>query len=64
MPAAGLATAVEAASVLDLLGRGVTTIRTGGSADNPAIIAANRAVGFLVDEHWVTVRPVGGGASG
>ncbi|OZB89053.1 MAG: hypothetical protein B7X41_04870, partial [Microbacterium sp. 14-71-5] len=59
----GLATAVKAASVLDLLGRGVTTIRTGGSADNPAILAANRAVGFVVDEQWVTLRPAGGAES-
>ena len=60
----GLGTAVKAASVLDLLDRGVRTIRTGGSADNPAIIAANRAVGFVVDERWVTLKPAGGGASG
>lgn len=59
----GLGTAVKAASVLDLLESGVTTIRTGGSADNPAIIGANRLVGFVVDEQWVTLRSGGAAAS-
>ncbi|WP_454051703.1 GNAT family N-acetyltransferase [Cellulomonas sp. Marseille-Q8402] len=53
----GIATAVKAASVLGLLDRGVTTVRTGGSAENAAILAANRAVGFVVDEEWLTLDP-------
>lgn len=57
----GLATAVKAASVLELLEAGVESFRTGGSADNPAILAANRAVGFVVDEEWVTLEPAGAG---
>lgn len=51
----GLATAVKAASLLDLMERGVTDVRTGGSDDNRGIIAANEALGFRVDEHWVTM---------
>ncbi len=31
--------------------------RTGGSADNPAIIAANTALGYVRDEEWVTLEP-------
>lgn len=51
----GLATAVKAASVLDLLHDGVTVVRTGGSADNAAILAANTTLGFVVDEEWLTL---------
>ncbi|WP_066583959.1 acetyltransferase [Cellulomonas timonensis] len=53
----GLSTAVKAASVLDLLDCGVTAFRTGGSSENSAILAANRAVGFEVDEEWLTLAP-------
>lgn len=54
----GLGSQVKAASVLELLGRGIQIIRTGGSAENRAILAANRALGFSVDEEWVTLtRP-------
>lgn len=53
----GLATAVKAASVLDLLLDGVAVVRTGGSADNAAILAANTALGFAVDEEWLTLAP-------
>ncbi|WP_149204130.1 GNAT family N-acetyltransferase [Actinotalea subterranea] len=52
----GLATAVKAASVLALVDDGVAVVRTGGSADNPAILAANRALGFVVDEEWLTLE--------
>lgn len=51
------APAVKAASVLALLDAGVTRFRTGGSADNPAIIAANTALGYVRDEEWVTLEP-------
>lgn len=53
----GLATAAKAASVLDLLLGGVTVVRTGGSADNAAILAANTGLGFVVDEEWLTLAP-------
>ncbi|KTR12709.1 hypothetical protein [Curtobacterium citreum] len=52
----GIGTAVKAASVLALLDAGVTRFRTGGSADNPAIIAANAALGYVRDEEWVTLE--------
>jgi hypothetical protein len=32
-------------------------IRTGGSADNAPIMAANATLGFVIDEHWVTLQP-------
>jgi RimJ/RimL family protein N-acetyltransferase len=55
----GIGTAVKAASVLALLDEDVVRFRTGGSADNPAIIAAGAAVGYLRDEEWVTLESVG-----
>ncbi|MET4052779.1 putative GNAT family acetyltransferase [Frigoribacterium sp. PvP054] len=51
----GLAAAVKSASVLALLDAGVVRFRTGGSADNPAIIAANATLGYVVDETWLTL---------
>ena len=51
----GLATAVKAASVRALLADGVATIRTGGSSGNAGILAAGTAIGFRVDEEWVTL---------
>lgn len=51
----GLGIAVKAASVLTLASEGVTQFRTGGSADNPAILRANDAVGYIQDEEWVTL---------
>ncbi|QAY71705.1 acetyltransferase [Xylanimonas protaetiae] len=51
----GLATAVKAASVLALVAEGVATFRTGGSADNAGSLAANRALGYVVDEEWWTL---------
>ena len=53
----GLATAVKAASVLDMLAHGVRQVRTGGADENVAILAANRAIGFVIDEHWLTLAP-------
>lgn len=53
----GIATALKAASLLRLAADGVRVVRTGGSADNPGIAAANRRLGFVVDERWVTLRP-------
>lgn len=53
----GLATAVKAASLLALMEHGVTLVRTGGSDENHGILAANHALGFCLDEHWVTMSP-------
>jgi hypothetical protein len=52
----GLATAVKAASVLSLLSDGILRFRTGGSAENTAIIAANSRLGYLRDEEWATMK--------
>lgn len=51
----GLATTVKAASVLALLDAGIVRFRTGGSADNAAIVAANASLGYVVDETWLTL---------
>ncbi|MCS5715568.1 acetyltransferase [Herbiconiux sp. CPCC 205716] len=53
----GLGAAVKAASVLALADEGRRMFRTGGSFDNPASIAANRAVGYRLDEEWLTLAP-------
>ncbi|BDZ54528.1 GNAT family N-acetyltransferase [Agromyces marinus] len=51
----GVGAAVKAAPVLALADSGIGVFRTGGSADNPASLAANRSVGYVVDEQWVTL---------
>lgn len=53
----GLAQAVKAFAVLALNADGVRTFRTGGSDQNPAIIAANAALGYVLDEEWLTYAP-------
>ncbi|WP_238335700.1 acetyltransferase [Serinicoccus kebangsaanensis] len=53
----GLGTAVKAASVLTLRAEGVEVFRTGGSAENSAGLASNLALGYVVDEEWVTLSP-------
>ncbi|RFA20588.1 GNAT family N-acetyltransferase [Subtercola boreus] len=55
----GLGTAVKAASVLALVEEGYVWFRTGGSLDNPASIAANRALGYVLDEEWLTFARTG-----
>ncbi|CAQ02618.1 N-acetyltransferase family protein [Clavibacter sepedonicus] len=52
----GLGTAVKAASVLALVEAGVAVFRTGGSSENAAIIAAGTALGYRVDEEWLTLE--------
>lgn len=52
----GLGTAVKAASVLALHAEGISRFRTGGSADNAAILRANDALGYVRDEEWVTLE--------
>ncbi|QIS42702.1 acetyltransferase [Clavibacter capsici] len=51
----GLGRAVKAASVLALRGTGIRTFRTGGSRDNAAIMAAGTALGYRIDEEWLTL---------
>ncbi len=51
----GVATAVKAASILALSSEAVTRFRTGGSADNAAILRANATLGYVRDEEWVTL---------
>lgn len=51
----GVATAVKAASILALTSEGITRFRTGGSADNAAILRANATLGYVRDEEWVTL---------
>ena len=57
----GLGQAIKAASVLALLDGGVTRFRTGGSAENAASIASNRAVSYVLDEEWLTFVPPAAG---
>ncbi len=67
---AGLGSALKAAAMLALAFPGdpddgrsprrgdapaVTAFRTGGSAENAAILRANERLGFVVDERWVTL---------
>lgn len=52
----GVASAVKAASVLALVDEGIQRFRTGGSADNAAILAANETLGYTRDEEWVTLE--------
>ncbi|MGC5167889.1 acetyltransferase [Luteimicrobium sp. DT211] len=53
--ARGLSTAVKALSVSALVRAGVMRLRTGGSFDNPAIMAANDRLGYVRDEEWLTL---------
>lgn len=53
----GLGSAVKAASLLALAAEGHRRFRTGGSVDNAASIAMNRAVGYELDEEWLTFVP-------
>lgn len=52
----GVGTAVKALSVHTLIAEGVETLRTGGAAENVAILTANRRLGYAVDEEWVTLE--------
>ncbi len=51
----GIGKAVKALSVLALAEDGARTFRTGGADDNAASLGANRALGYEVDEHWLTL---------
>jgi hypothetical protein len=54
----GRSEAVKAAAVLALHEEGITSFRSGGSAQNPAIFAANAALGYIQDEEWLTYAPL------
>ncbi|GGI41925.1 hypothetical protein GCM10010988_36470 [Cnuibacter physcomitrellae] len=56
----GIGAAVKAASVLALLGEGQTRFRTGGDAGNAASLGASLALGYVVDEEWLTLAPTQG----
>lgn len=54
----GLAEAVKAASVLALAEEGARVFGTGGAEENPASLAMNARLGYVVTERWLTlVRP-------
>ncbi len=54
----GLGAAVKALSILALIREGIAVFRTGGAAENAAIIAANTSLGYVIDEEWITfARP-------
>ncbi|MGV1034707.1 MAG: GNAT family N-acetyltransferase [Microbacteriaceae bacterium] len=55
----GLAAAVKAASVLALTAEGVRTFGTGGAAVNEASIRMNEAIGYTIEERWVSLTPPG-----
>ena len=57
----GVATALKAWSLVALADLGVDRVRTGGSARNTAIVAANARLGFVVDERWLTLTDEGVG---
>ncbi len=52
----GVATALKAAAIVVLANAGVDRVRTGGSMRNTAIIRTNETLGFVIDEHWVTLE--------
>lgn len=65
----GLGTALKAASMLALTAPplpddgpspAVTAFRTGGAAENAAILRANERLGFTVDERWLTLEAPAG----
>jgi len=53
----GIGTAAKAASILTLVDEGVEVFRTGGAAENTAIIRSNQRLGYQIDEEWLTFSP-------
>jgi hypothetical protein len=51
----GLGAGVKAASVIALAAGGVRVFGTGGAASNAASLAMNRAVGYVVEERWLSL---------
>ncbi|GAA2829659.1 hypothetical protein GCM10010471_09120 [Leucobacter komagatae] len=58
----GIASALKAASLIALVGDGVETFRTGGAAENTAILTVNTNLGYTVDEEWITLESPGSSA--
>lgn len=52
----GVGSALKATSIVALAHEGFTVYRTGGSADNVAIIRADERIGYNRDEEWVTLE--------
>ena len=50
----GLGAGVKAASILALAAVGVRVFGTGGAQVNEASLAMNRAVGYVVEERWLS----------
>lgn len=50
----GLGAAVKAASILALAADGVRLFGTGGAAANAASLAANQALGYILEPRWLT----------
>ena len=50
----GLGAGVKAASILALAADGVRVFGTGGTQVNEASLAMNRAVGYVVEERWLS----------
>ncbi|MGN6744230.1 MAG: GNAT family N-acetyltransferase [Amnibacterium sp.] len=55
----GLGAGVKAASILALAREGVRAFGTGGAAENEASLAMNRAVGYVIEERWLSLVPPG-----
>jgi hypothetical protein len=53
----GLAAGVKAAAVLALAAEGVRIFGTGGAAVNAGSIAINRALGYAIEERWLSLAP-------
>lgn len=52
----GIGPAVKAASVIALADDGARLLGTGGAGANHASLAANAAVGYVVEERWLSYR--------
>lgn len=52
----GIGSAVKAASIVALAANGVRTFGTGGAGVNEASLGANRALGYVIEEHWRSYR--------
>jgi GNAT superfamily N-acetyltransferase len=52
----GIGTAVKAASIIALASQGVRLFGTGGATVNAASLRANEALGYVVEERWLSYR--------
>jgi hypothetical protein len=53
----GLAVAVKAASIIALADDGVRVFATGGAAVNAGSIRMNEALGYVIEERWLSLEP-------